>query len=133
MVQTFPYSSLVTALATLVYLAASFKVGSARGKYNVPAPAVDGPPEFQRIFRVHMNALEQLVFFIPALWLFATSWGDMPAAIIGIFWPIGRIVYARGYYAASEKRAMGFAISFLPSAILMLGAIVGIVRRLVFA
>jgi glutathione S-transferase len=133
MVQIFPYSSLVTALAVLVYVLASFKVGSARGKFNVAAPAIDGPPEFQRIFRVHMNTLEQLVFFIPALWLFATAWGDMLAAIIGIFWPIGRILYARGYIAAPEKRAMGFGISFLPSAILLLGGLVGIVRRLVFA
>ena len=131
MVQVFPYSSLVTALAVLVYVVMILKVGSARAKHNVPAPAMDGPPEFLRVFRVQMNTLEQLVFFLPSLWLFATSWGDMLAAIIGIFWPIGRRLYARGYVIDPKKRAIGFAISFLPSAILMLGALVGIFRRLV--
>ncbi len=131
MLRPFAYTALVTVLSLLVYLSFLFKVGGARVKYNTPAPATDGPPEFQRIFRVQMNTVEQLVWFLPSLWLFAVAWGDPIAAAIGVFWPIGRLVFARGYYVAPEKRSAGFGISFLSAAILLLGAIVGVVMALI--
>jgi len=131
MLRPFAYSAVVTLLALLVYLSFLFKVGGARAKYNVPAPATDGPPEFQRIYRVQMNTLEQLIWFLPSLWLFAMAWGDPLAAAIGVFWPIGRVVFARGYYVAAEKRSAGFGITFLSSAILLLGAIVGVAMALI--
>src|SRR6266849_4697258 len=119
--QRYPYTEIVMVLALLVYLWTAFRVGGARSKYHVAAPATDGPPEFQRVFRVHMNSLEQIVVFLPALWLFATAWGDLYAAIIAMFWPVGRIVFALGYYAAPEKRGPGFGITILCSLILLLG------------
>jgi glutathione S-transferase len=128
--QRFPYTELVTVLALLVYVWTSFKVGGARAKYQVPAPATDGPPEFQRVFRVQMNTLEQIVFFLPSLWLFATAWGDPIAAIVGVFWPIGRVIYARAYCAAPEKRSLGFMITFFPSVILLLGGLIGVIRNM---
>ena len=63
MLHSFAYTALVTVLSLLVYLAFLFKVGGARAKYNVPAPATDGPPEFLRIYRVQMNTLEQMIWF----------------------------------------------------------------------
>ena len=131
MIATYPLSAIVAALSLIVYIAFAMKVGSARAKYNVPAPATDGPEEFQRIFRVHMNTLEQVVIFLPALVLFASAWGDLAAAIVGIFWPIDRLVFARGYYRAAEKRGPGFGISFLSSVILLIGGLVGAVVQLV--
>ena len=128
--QRYPYTDLVMVFALLVYLWTAFKVGGARGKYQVPAPATDGPPEFQRIYRVHMNTLEQIVIFLPSLWLFATAWGDIKAAIIGLFWPIGRIVFALGYIAAAEKRSVGFGITFFASIILLLGGLVGTIMNM---
>ncbi|WP_338088479.1 MAPEG family protein [Nodularia spumigena] len=29
-----------------------------------------GNPDFERVVRVQQNTLEQMVFFLPALWLF---------------------------------------------------------------
>ncbi len=130
MITAYPLTALVTVLSLCVYIWASFRVGKARAKYNVHAPLVDGPPEFQRVFRAHMNTLEQLVFFLPLLVLFASAWGDLAAAIVGIFWPIGRLLYALGYFKAPEKRSAGFGISFLSSVILLLGALVAIARQL---
>ena len=130
MVAAFPLTSVVVVLALVVYTWMSFKVGGARGKYNVQAPSTDGPPEFLRIYRAHMNTLEQLVVFVPALALFASAWGDMLAAIIGVFWPIGRFMYAQAYYQAAEKRGPGFGISFLSSAILLVGGLVGAIMEI---
>jgi glutathione S-transferase len=129
MLATYPLTAIVLSLALIVYIWTSFKVGGARGKYNVQAPAVDGPVEFQRVFRVHQNTLEQLVVYVPALALFAAAWGDMLAAIIGVFWPIGRIIFALSYYRAAEKRGLGFAITFFCSLILLVGGLAGAVMQ----
>ncbi len=130
MLDNYPYTALVAVLALFVYTWVTMRVGAARGKYNVQAPATDGPPEFQRVFRAHMNTLEQMITFVPALAIFAMAWGDLPTAIVGVFWPIGRILYAVGYYKAPEKRGPGFGISFLATAILLIGGLVGIVMKL---
>jgi glutathione S-transferase len=131
MLSSFPYTAIVSIAALLVYLWVSLKVGGARAKYKVPAPATDGPPEFVRTFRVQMNTLEQVVLFLPALWLFAAAFGDLLAAAIGAFWPVGRVLYAAGYYAAAEKRGAGFGIAFLSSAVLLIGALGGAVMSLI--
>lgn len=127
MLDTFPLTAIVTALALLVYTWVSLKVGGARGKYGVKAPSIDGPPEFQRVFRVQQNTLEQLALFLPSLWMFSAAWGDVIGAIIGVFWPVGRVVYALTYYQAAEKRGMGFGLTFLPAMVLLLGGLAGAV------
>jgi glutathione S-transferase len=131
MLELFPFTAIVTALALLVYVWVTLKIGAARAKFGVKAPSIDGPPDFQRVFRVQQNTLEQLALFLPALWLFAAAWGDMTAAIIGAFWPIGRILYAVTYYQAAEKRAAGFGLTFLPSVILLLGGLAGAVMKVI--
>jgi glutathione S-transferase len=122
--------SLVTALATLLMLIITKKVGGARGRYKVPPPATHGHPDFERYYRVHMNTLEQLVMFLPSLWLFAIYVSPEWAAGLGAVWIVGRILFARGYYIATEKRILGFVITISATAILLLGGIVGIVLRL---
>ncbi len=129
MLELFPFTAIVTSLGLLVYIWVTLKVGGARAKFGVKAPTVDGPPDFQRVFRVQQNTVEQIVLFIPALWLFAAAWGDVWAAGIGIFWPVGRIIYAVSYYQAAEKRGAGFGLTFMPSAILVLGGLIGAVMK----
>jgi glutathione S-transferase len=130
MLATYPLTAIVLSLSLFVYIWTAMKVGGARAKYGVHAPAVDGPVEFQRVFRVHMNTLEQMIIFLPALALFAAAWGDMPTAIVAVFWPIGRVLYAVRYYQAAEKRGPGFGISFLSSVVLLLGGLTGAVMAL---
>lgn len=133
MLATYPLSAIVVVVALFVYIAFAMKVGKARAKYNISAPLTDGPVEFLRVYRVHINTLEQLVIFLPALVLFAAAWGDLAAAIVGIFWPLGRLLYARGYYDAAGKRGPGFGISFLSSVVLLVGGLVGAVMQLASA
>ena len=127
----FPWTTLVAVAALAVYVWLAMWVGKVRGKYGVVAPSEDGPPEFRRIFRAHMNTLEQIVLFLPALAMFAMAWGDQLAAAIGAFWPVGRVMYALAYAKAAEKRGPGFGLSFLSSSILLLGALVGTIMTLV--
>ena len=44
---------------------------------------------------------------------------------------IGREVYAAGYVKEPAKRSAGFGMSFLPTAILVLGGLAGAVRQLI--
>ena len=106
-------SAIVTVLAMLFYLYTGLRVGSARAKYKIDAPAITGDPNFERVYRVQVNTLEHIVMFIPALWL-ATIYfrqiGWLPAAL-GLVWIFGRILYMTGYIAAANKRSTGFLIS----------------------
>lgn len=121
-----PFPSLITALTLLVYLFLTINVGRARAKYKVSPPATTGDPNFERVLRVQQNTLEQLVFFLPLLWLFSIYISPLWGSGIGAVWLVGRIVYAWGYYQAAEKRGIGFAISSLSSMVLLVGSLVGI-------
>ena len=128
---SFALPSLVTSLALLLFIVLTFLVGRARGKYNVPAPATTGPIEFERVYRTQVNTLEQLVFFVPSLWLFALYWNEPKiAAALGGVWIVGRIFYARAYYAG-RKRLVGFLMGLLSASILLIGGIAGIAMRLI--
>jgi glutathione S-transferase len=126
---TFP--SLVTSIALVVYLVITLNVGRARFKYKVKPPIMTGEPEFERVLRVQQNTLEQLVLFLPALWLFAVYVSPAWGSGIGALWILGRIAYAWGYYQAAEKRGPGFGISFLAVFALLLGGLIGIALTLV--
>ncbi|MDJ0731443.1 MAG: MAPEG family protein [Crocosphaera sp.] len=121
------YPSLVTVMALVVYFLITLNVGRNRSKYNVIPPATTGDPNFERALRVQQNTLEQMVFFLPLLWLFCFYINPIWGSAIGGFWIIGRILYALGYYQAAEKRMIGFAISSLSSLILLIGSLVGMV------
>src|SRR3954451_20663955 len=95
------FSALVTLLAILVYVYASILVSRARAKFGVKLPAISGNPDFERVFRAHMNTLEWLPIFLPSLWLFAVYIGDPFAAGLGLVWVIGRILYILGYAQAT--------------------------------
>jgi glutathione S-transferase len=120
----------VMLLALLEFLVFGAMVGSARTRYNVPAPAVVGHPMFERAFRVHYNTMEALVVFIPSLWLFGLYLNPRVGALIGVVFVIGRAVYAAGYMRAPEKRHVGAGLSFLCIVVLVLGAIFGVARLL---
>ena len=127
----FHLTALVTCLAILMYFLFSFQVGKARATFDVKAPAVSGNPDFERIYRVQMNTLEWMPVFLPALWLFAIYVSDAIAAALGVVWIIGRVLYMSGYAKAANKRGPGFAVQGSAAAILWLGAVVGILWRLI--
>lgn len=124
-------TALVTLLALAVYGWNIVAVGRARGIHKVPAPQMDGPPAFQRAVRVQANMVEQLILFLPLLWLAAAFGAPVMAAGLGIVWIVGRVMYALGYYQQAEKRHSGFGIAMLAAAGLFILALVGIIRMMV--
>jgi glutathione S-transferase len=126
-----PLISLVTTLALLVLFVVTINVGRARVKYGVKAPLVVGDPAFERALRVQQNTLEQIVLFLPAMWIFGTVFSPIYAAILGLVWIVGRIIYAWGYYQAAEKRGPGFGVSSLATIVLILGSLGGTILQLI--
>ena len=118
-----PWPGLVTVFALALYFVLSINVGRARAKYSIPVPQMTGNPDFERVVRVHYNTLEQLVFFVPLLWIFSLYINPVWGSVIGALWILGRVLYAWGYYQAAEKRAPGFAIASLSGLILLLGSL----------
>ena len=123
---TYPLTGIVTIASLLIYVWMAMQIGKARGQHGVPVPLTDGPEDFVRVLRVHGNTMEGLILFLPALWLFALTIGDTWAALVGVAYPIGRLIYARGYYVAADKRGTGFTIGLASTIILLLGSLVGL-------
>ena len=115
------YPALATCLALLVYFGTFVACGKARGRYGVVAPAVTGHIEFEKRLRVQQNTLEQLVLFLPSLWVFSTTWNQFWGGIIGLVWVAGRILYAVTYTRDPATRGAGFVISVIATMILLLG------------
>jgi hypothetical protein len=124
MLPSFP--ALVTALALLLYAGVFAATALARARYGVQAPAVTGALQFERAFRIQQNTIEQLIWFLPALWLFAFYVSPLWGSLIGLVWIAGRLHYAVSYYRDPDTRGPGFVTGLVSSAVLLLGALVGI-------
>ena len=124
------YVDIVTALALLQFMVFGFKVGKARGRYGVTAPAIAGNEIFERYFRVQQNTLEQLIVFLPALYVFCHYYSPLVAAALGVVYLIGREIYAFTYVKDPKKRELGYLLTALPVAILLLGGLFGAIRQL---
>ena len=122
------YPALVTVLALLVYAWNFSNAGQARGKHKIQAPATTGHPEFERKLRVQQNMIEQLIVFLPSLWIFCLTVQPLVGAALGLIFVFGRILYSVAYASDPAKRSLGFGLGALPTVILLLGSLVGVIR-----
>ncbi len=120
----------IVVLALIEFMVFGGMVGYARGKYQVPAPATTGNEIFERYFRVQQNTLEQLIVFIPSIWCFGTFVSGTWGAALGAVFLLGRAIYAAGYIKAPKQRGPGFALSSLPTIVLLLGGLIGVIRAI---
>ena len=128
-------TAVVTILTVFFCAWTGINVGRMRGKYNVKAPVMTGPLEFESSVRVQMNTLEWVVVFLPLLWLATIYFSPSMTMVylswlppvLGLIWVIGRVLYMSGYMAAPEKRSTGFLISLIAVVGLLICSIIGIV------
>ena len=123
--------AIVTVLALMQFVWFGIQVGSQRAKHEVKAPAMSGPPEFERMFRVHYNTMEQLVVFLPALWLYAHMVNPMWAAGLGVVYLVARFIYRAAYLKDPAGRSTGFTLTILPIAVMLVWVLVVAVMNLI--
>ncbi len=123
--------TIVTILALIQFFWFGIEVGKMRVKHQCKAPAITGAPEFERMFRVQQNTLEQIVVFIPALWLFAEFVNPLWAAGMGVVYLIGRAVYRMAYVKDPKGRSIGFMMTALPTLVMLIWALVDAVLGLI--
>lgn len=121
--------AIVTALSGLQAFFFAFQVGRQRVAHGVPAPAMSGHDDFMKAYRAHQNTVEQLVIFLPGLWLFGYYVSPMIGAGLGLVFVIGRFVYWNGYMKSPKNRGPGFLISAGAMIALVLGGLIGAVVR----
>lgn len=121
---------IVTVLALLQYSWFGVQVGAMRGKHKVKAPATSGAPEFERMYRIHHNTMEQLVLILPLMWLFAHYVNATWAAGFGVVYLVGRFIYRAAYLKDPAGRGVGFTLTFLPSAVMAIWLLVDAIMNL---
>ena len=126
------HATLIVLLALLQYVWFTARVGLARGKYNVNAPACDGDENWNRLFRVQQNTMEQLIVFIPATYAFAYYLSELWVLIPGLAFMIGRFLYSAEYQKDPKTRTPGMAITLLSNVVLVLGSLFGLVKVMFF-
>ena len=125
------FSALVILIAVLEYMFFTMSVGMGRGKYGVEAPATSGDPTWERMNRAQQNTLEQLIIFIPALWIFSNFVSPTIGPAIGLLFLIGRPLYFMGYVKEASARTPGFLLGFTANVLLVLGGLGGLILGLV--
>jgi glutathione S-transferase len=126
-----PFVAIVTVLALAQFFWLALQVARARGRYGVAAPATTGNEVFERHFRVHMNTQEQLMLFLPSLWIFANYISPLWAAALGVVFIIGRAIYATSYVRDPKSRSLGFGLTAFPTFTMMIGIVIWAVRAIV--
>ena len=119
-------SAAVTILTAIVLYYTMVVVGRTRKTHNIWPPAMSGHADVDRALRVQGNTVEQVVIFLPLLWV-ATLYfhGWIPAAL-GLVWCNGRVLYAIGYMKEASKRGPGFAIASIATMALLVLSIWGV-------
>ena len=125
------YAILIILIALLQFLAFTVRVGLNRVKLGVKAPHTSGNETWERMYRVQQNTLEQLMLFIPAMLAFSMYVSARWALLPGILFLIGRQLYSIEYNKDPESRTPGMALSLLCNAVLLLGALIGLIMKLI--
>ena len=123
------YVHIVAVLAVLQFFLFGILVGRARKRHGIKAPAVSGDELFERAFRVHVNTMEQLVGFLPALFIASVYWPDAIVAGIGAVYLAGRLLYRHLYLADPAKRRPGFLLTVIPTFTLLGASLFGAITR----
>jgi len=123
-------TALLILIALAQYVFFSVRVGAARGKYSIEAPKTQGDENWERLYRVQMNTLEQLIVFVPAMLLFSSYVSSRWVWIPGLLFIVGRQLYAMEYVNKPSTRVPGMALTLLANTVLLVGSLVAVVIRL---
>jgi len=121
-------ATLIVLLALLQYVFFTARVGLGRGKYKIDAPACEGDENWERLFRVQQNTMEQLIVLVPATFAFAYYMSSTWVLVPGAIFIVGRFMYSTEYIKDPKTRTPGMVLTMLANVVLVLGALFGLSR-----
>jgi len=121
-------ATLIVLLALLQYVFFTARVGLGRGKYKIDAPACEGDENWERLFRVQQNTMEQLIVLVPATFAFAYYMSSTWVLVPGAIFIVGRFLYSTEYRKDPKTRTPGMVLTMLANVVLVLGALFGLAR-----
>jgi len=121
------FVAFTTLLLLAQYLFFMAMTGKARDEIGIKAPATTGDETFERILRVQLNTLEQLMVTLPCMWLCAFYFSTSFAGIMGLVFFTGRVLYRKAYIADPGTRTTGMIMGFLANILLLITALFGVV------
>lgn len=124
-------ATLIVLLALLQYVFFTARVGLGRGKYKIEAPACEGDENWERLFRVQQNTMEQMIVLVPATFAFAYYMSSTWVLVPGAIYLIGRFLYSAEYVKDPKTRTPGMVLTMLANVVLVLGALFGVVKGMI--
>ena len=121
-------ATLIVLMALLQYVFFTARVGLGRGKYKIDAPACEGDENWERLFRVQQNTMEQLIVLVPATFAFAYYMSSTWVLVPGAIFIVGRFMYSTEYIKDPKTRTPGMVLTMLANVVLVLGALFGLSR-----
>jgi uncharacterized membrane protein YecN with MAPEG domain len=121
---------LVILLALTQFTYFSVRVGASRQKYGVNAPRTSGDENWERLYRVQQNTMEQLVIFIPSMLAFSFYVSALWALLPGVLFLVGRQLYSYEYVSNPASRAPGMAMTLLANGVLLAGGLIGVFLKI---
>ena len=110
-----PYVTLVTLIALLQFFFFGLQVARARQKKRLATPPAKGNQNINPTNKQKKNTQQQLVVFLPVLWMFAHFVNPWWAAGFGVVFIVGRAIYSMTYVRDPKSRELGFALTVLPT------------------
>lgn len=126
------YLITVTLLALITQFIFSYNVWKARITYKIDPPKISWNNDFERIFRVHYNTLENIVIFLPLFWIAGITSNAVWVSFLWLWWIFSRIMYAKVYYKAVEWHLKPFFVGLIFLWLLMLTILFELISTWVF-
>jgi len=125
------YTALIILVALAQFLFFTFRVGAKRTKFGIEAPKTSGDETWERLFRVQQNTMEQLVIFIPSMIAFSMYVSATWVVVPGVVFIAGRQLYSHEYITNPGSRVPGMALSLVANAVLLIGALIGLLWKMI--
>jgi glutathione S-transferase len=94
--------SLLTLVAIIIYQLLSWNVTRLRIKFKVASPSVQGPLDFSKGYKAHLNYGENLLIFLPLLWIIIFVLNQFIAILYTLIWISGRIIWLVSYICKNK-------------------------------
>ena len=112
-------------IALAQYLFFVFRTGFSRGKYGVDAPKTTGNDVWERIHRVQINTMEQLIIFIPGMLIFSQYVSETWVVIPGVIFIVSRQLYSHLYIKDPKSRGPGVVTTIFTNIGLVVAGLIG--------